>query len=388
MTANQTTKGWTQRLAARGTLALAPLFLLHAAGCDPLNAAALDDALLSDDVHPRTLFDRAVRSELAKSCSCHAVEQGSVKAFLAPGMEYDSITSYKGGAFLTPMAVSSLLLQKGQHVGPPFMPAQYRLVQSWLEAEAAYRPGNGSDEKTAILPTIPIADGDFNMSLQDLDPIRDPQANVTLTLKRAGADIYQVSKIKIKAGPTTGVRLVHPLFYFLTFQGSYADPADPFAKVDMTVPADGEAVIGSGGAILTNKPQTQISRLGLAFKKVEKANPVSMDIACKAFDKFNPAVKNELVSCAQTCHAPGRNNTANGAFNMVDATSGDTAVLKQFCISTLGRIDKKMPENSILIKQITPQNLGGTPNHPLKIMDNAARMRFTTAVQTWAAGEK
>ena len=59
-----------------------------------------------------------------------------------------------------------------------------------------------------------------------------------------------------------------------------------------------------------------------------------MMIECKAFDKFNPAVKNELVWCAQTCHAPGR-NTANGAFNMVDATSGDMAVLKQFCFRTL-----------------------------------------------------
>ena len=66
-----------------------------------------------------------------------------------------------------------------------------------------------------------------------------------------------MSKIGIKAGPTTGVRLVHPLFYFLTFGGSYADPADPFAKVDSTVPAYGEVVIGVvAGAILTNKPTT------------------------------------------------------------------------------------------------------------------------------------
>ena len=59
------------------------------------------------------------------------------------------------------MAVQSLLLQKGQHVGPPFMAEQYRLVQSWLEVEAAYRPTTGSDEKTAILPMIPIMDGEF-----------------------------------------------------------------------------------------------------------------------------------------------------------------------------------------------------------------------------------
>jgi hypothetical protein len=350
-------------------------FLLTAvlAGCSgaELDSYELDpeDPTAQPDVHPRTIFDQGVKPELVRSCSCHAAAQGTVQAFLTPGMEYEAITKYGGGSFLTTPAVQSLLLQKGKHIGPALTTAQFSRVQGWIEAELAQRPSQGGGTmKSGLLPTVAVTDGEFNMSFQAMAPINDPQANVTFTLKKEQSGIVRVSDLKITAGPTTGIRFKHPKFYFVSARSSYPDPADSLAGIDTTIAAKSEAKVASGSLLLTNLP--------------------TVDVQCKAFNLFNPAVRSELVSCAGTCHAPGRNNVAAGAFDMSAASSMDMAALKQLCVYTLGRVDKQNPVNSILIKQVTPPGMGGTPNHPFKFNDSTARTRFVNAVQAWAAGEK
>lgn len=355
------------------------------AACTPSLAPESDD--LDGDVHPQTMFDRVIKKELVKDCgACHAIAQGSVMAFLTAGQEYAAITSYKGGAFLTDPAIQSLLLQKGQHAGPPLSPVQADAVKAWLETEAATRPGMN---KSGLMPTVPLQDGEYNMSFETIAPVLDPLANLTFTLKEEDNRIFRVSQLKLTAGSSTGIRLKHPRFYFLSAKGTSLDPADTLTSVDLTVAADKTATVGSGTVLLTQAPENRHARIGVAFELLERVNPMGpMEVKCKAFGLFNPAVKNELRPCAQSCHAPGRNNTANGAFNMEASLSGDEKVLQQFCLNTLGRIDRAAPRNSILIKQITPAAQGGTPNHPYKQGDANALTRFANAIDAWAKAEK
>lgn len=354
-------------------------------GCTPGLAPESDD--LDGDIHPQTLFDRLVKKELIKDCGvCHSITQGALMPFLTAGKEYVAITAYKGGSFLTDPAIQSLLLQKGQHAGPPLSPVQADAVKAWLEAEAAQRPGMN---KSGLMPTVPLSDGEFNMSFETIAPVLDPLANLTFTIKEEGNRIFRVSQLKLTAGPSTGIRFKHPRFYFLSARGTALDPADTLTSVDLTVAASKTATVGTGTVLLTQAPEHRLARIGVAFELLERVNPMGMmEVKCKAFNLFNPAVKNELQPCAQSCHAPGRNNTANGAFNMEGSLSGDDKVLQQFCLNTLGRVDRAAPRNSILIKQITPAAQGGTPNHPYKQGDNNALSRFANAIDAWAKGEK
>src|SRR5262249_48797616 len=79
------------------------------------------------DITPQTLFDMNVKPELLSSCSCHQAAQsgGMIQPFVVPGMEYQAVTTYKSGLFLSTTPVMSLLLLKGQHTGPAFTTDQY-----------------------------------------------------------------------------------------------------------------------------------------------------------------------------------------------------------------------------------------------------------------------
>lgn len=114
----------------------------------PDMSASVDMAHLADlapvdltqfDLGPLTTFQLRALPVLLQSCAdCHKVAQGSVPPFLVKGMEYQSITTYKAGLFLSvPVATQSLLLTKGPHTGPSFNAMQYPLIQSWLESELA-----------------------------------------------------------------------------------------------------------------------------------------------------------------------------------------------------------------------------------------------------------
>ena len=347
--------------------------------------------LTQPDVSPTAIFETLAKPDLVTACAnCHDRSQGSVDPFLATGMEYKSITGYQQGKFINvPAAVQSVLLSKGPHTGPAFTPEQYAKVQGWIEAEIVARPSNTPGmTKSALLPTAPITPGDFNMNFGNQDPINDPQANITFTLAPDSSSFYRVSKLTITAGPTTGIHIKHPKFYFITNTASFADPADSLGIVDLSVPANGSMTIGGGTVLLTNAPTNDPNtRIGIAFETLEKSQVQPVMVACKDFKDFNPALVNDLKGCAATCHG-GRNGAATSAYDMTLSTSTDMAKLMGFCISSLGRINKTTPNKSILLLQAIPQAQGGTPNHPFKYSLAADITRFTNEVTAWAAGEK
>ena len=347
--------------------------------------------MVQPDVSPLTLFETTAKPVLKGSCAaCHGVAQGNVAAFLAPDNEYKAITAYDMGKFVNvAMATNSLLLNKGPHTGPALSPDQYASVQSWIEAEIAARPSTMAGMmKSALLPTAPITVGDFNMNFGTEDPINDSQANLTFSLEPDSSNLYRVSKLTLTAGPTTGIHIVHPKFYFINAKSSFADPADSLAQVDQVVAAGSSITVGGGTILLTNAPSNDPNtRIGVAFQTLAKSNVTNVMIACKDFKDFGPVAK-DLQTCAGQCHAPGKNNSAASAFDMSAASSTDMAALQNFCVQSLGRIATAMPVKSILLTQAIPVAMGGTPNHPFKYSLAADITRFTNEVTTWAAGEK
>ena len=363
------------------TLALAP-------GCSSSTA----DGMAQPDITPTTIFETRAKAPLVQSCAnCHDRAQGSVAAFLTPGSEYESVTNYENGKFINvPVATQSLLLTKGAHTGPAFEPEQYAAVQSWIEAEIAARPSNVNGMmKSALLPTAPITTGEFNMNFGNEAPINDPQANITFTLTPDSSGFYRVAKLTLTAGPTTGIRIKHPQFYFITNTASFADPADSLALVDLSVPPSGSATIGTGTVLLTNAPSSDPNtRIGIAFESLSQFMAQPVQVVCKDFKDFYPALVGDLKGCAATCHG-GRNSSATSAYDMTLASSTDMAKLMQFCVSSLGRINKTTPSKSILLQQAIPEAQGGTPGHlQFKYSAAADITRFTTEVTTWAAGER
>jgi hypothetical protein len=303
-------------------------------------------------------------------------------------MEYQSITSYKQGAFVNvPAATQSLLLQKGEHTGPALTPSQYDRVQSWLTAEISYRAVRAASvNKPVLLPMVPLTTGDFTLSLASTPPINDPQAAVTLHLAPDVSNLYRVSELTLNAGPSSGIRIVHPRLYFITSNAYLADPADSLATVDMTIPAGASGTIGLGIVLLTNAPAADASvRLGMSFAVLAKTGDTG-GVVCKDFPDFNVLLNSDLKACAAQCHSSGQNAAAQTAFDMSAANSTDTAMLQSLCVQSLGRIDTNMPDRSILLLQVIPVALGGTLNH-WKYSAATDITRITNEVTTWAAGE-
>lgn len=73
---------------------------------------------------------------------------------------------------------------------------------------------------------------------------------------------------------------------------------------------------------------------------------------------------------------------------MANAASTDPMLVGALCVNTLARLDKAMPDKSVLVVQAQPAATGGTPNHPYKIDNVTTFTNFKTAVTTWASGEK
>ena len=196
-------------------------------------------------------------------------------------------------------------------------------LQGWIEAEIVARPSNTPGmTKSALLPTAPITPGDFNMNFGNQDPINDSQANITFTLAPDSSGFYRVSKLTLIAGPTTGIHIKHPKFYFITNTASFADPADSLGIVDLSVPANGSMTIGGGTVLLTNAPTNDPNtRIGIAFETLEKSQVQAVTVACKDFKDFNPALVKDLQGCAATCHG-GRNGAATSACGTSSSTNG------------------------------------------------------------------
>ncbi len=377
------------RTAAKKGLALALLAIGSGslAGCPP---PPLEEQMMSDGsepgLDPQTLFDTQVKPLVSASCSCHYTQQGSISPFLAMESEYDAITKYGNGKFLTPVPDDSLLLLKKEHTGPAFETDQAKTVRGWLSAEAATR---GSSMSSPTTPTVPIRIGTFFMSLQALT--QDPLSSITFDLSQVSGTTYLISNLKVTAGPSGGIQLKHPRFIIFTAAGAVPESSDGLSTVDITVTAGASMPLGSGNLLLTELPASS-ARIAMAFQTISVVNPMMVNVACMNLAAFDPPVKNQLATCAAVCHSPSgsdpRKNQATGAFNMAAALTSDQTMIAQLCQNSKGRIDKNNPAKSILVVQPQPAASGGTPNHPYKINDSTQFTAYMNAIVTWASGEK
>lgn len=335
------------------------------------------------DLDPKTMFVNKVQDALVGTCAsnggCHGGEMGLLKPFLTPGAEYDAITRYRNGFFLTDPPKDSELLNHGRHAGPALTEEQAAALLAWLELQV--KTGAGQSLTT---PSAALRSGDFFLSLERL--VGDAQAKLTFSLDPLKTEnAYLLRDLMLSVGPETGVRLTHPKVLLLSDAGVREDPADRLAAVDMTIPAGKPPVkIGSGSLILTQVKGG--ARIAFAFTKAERTDAAPVDPPqCKALALFNQGVRPVLAApCAAMCHGGGL-PTAKSAFDMSSASSMDVEVQKKLCLQTLSRVNLPDPGRSVIVLQATPAAQGGTPNHPYKLPSPAA---FRDAVSAWAAAEK
>lgn len=384
----QTLRAGSRTAAKKGlTLALLAIGGLPLTACPP---PPLEEQMMSSGdepgLDPQTLFDTQVKPLVAASCSCHYTQQITISPFLAMDGEYDAITKYGNGKFLTPVPDDSLLLLKKEHTGPAFETDQAKTVRGWLSAEAATR---GSAMSSPTTPTVPIRIGTFFMSLQGLT--QDPLSSITFDLSQVSGTTYLIANLKVTAGPSGGIQLKHPRFIIFTAAGAVPESSDGLSTVDITVTAGSSMTLGSGNLLLTELPASS-ARIAMAFQTISVVNPMMVNVACMNLGAFDPAVKNQLATCAAVCHSPTasdpRKNQATGAFNMAAALTSDQTMVAQLCLNSKGRIDKNNPAKSILVVQPQPAASGGTPNHPYKINDPTQFSAYMNAIVTWASGEK
>jgi hypothetical protein len=359
---------------------------LLGSACDlEIKEAPVDMGLEDPPLDPRTVFESQAKPELATSCQgCHHLEQDTVKPFLEADREYESLVAYEMSRFLTPEPDKSLLLTKGAHMGPALTEGQYGKILAWLEVEIANRGVTVMSSPST--PSVALRPGEFFISLEKL--VGDPLAKVTFKVEPRQANIYRVAELTVTAGPVTGIKLKHPVFLVYSINGAKRDPADSLSNIDLTIKAEQASVLGTGTVLLTSVPQN--ARVGLAFESIGQVDPKPVEtFQCKDFEQFNAKVRPTLQLCGALCHAMGamdpRANQAFGAFDMTQSGSTDPAMLKQFCLRTLGRVNLQNPAKSVLVLQATPPEAGGTTNHPYKL---PAYMGFAQAVTQWAAAEK
>jgi hypothetical protein len=343
-----------------GALLLASTLL---AGCPPPPVGLDGGSELEDPaLDPRSLFENNVKPEMLKSCSCHQLMQESFAPFLVSGDEYNSITTYSSGKFLTMAADQSPLLNKGAHQGPAFSTEQKAMALAWLQGEALSR---GSANSTPTTPSVALRTGDFYISLDSL--VQDPLAKITFTLSPFGNG-FRVTSLTLTAGPTSGVHVKHPRFIFFSATGAAPEPSDALSNVDTSaMNPNSSVVLGTGSVLLIGPPPM-----------------------CKNFAGFNPAVKNRLATCAALCHSPqGTDPRKGGAqgYNMAAALGTDEAALQTLCIYSLGRINLTNLPGSILLLQPKPATSGGTANHPYKLTDQTFPP-YDTDITAWGNGEK
>lgn len=376
--------------SVRGSLLLAGL-LFSSCTLEPLEPTVLTE-LDENEIDPKAIFTKRVQPEISKSCSCHYTKQMDILPFLdnpnEPDKDYAKITGYSSAKFLTAVPEQSLLLTKGKHQGPAFNDVQFLAVRGWLDVEATTR-GLGKGSPTT--PSVPIRDGDYFLAIDKFT--KDPLSKITFTMKASttGTNAFVVSNLQITAGPSTGIKLKHPRFVFITAAGTTPDTSDALQTVDLTVMQNMTAALGSGTLRLTGVPASA-ARVAMAFESITPTVPDAPPPVCKSFPMFQTGVLNTLKACALQCHSPTATDksagSANGAFNMAASLGMDQTALASLCIYTLSRVSLADIAKSPLIRQPQPVTLGGTSNHPYKFSTDATSNMFQMAVTTWAMAEK
>jgi hypothetical protein len=357
-----------------------------------------DMGLQDPALNPQGLFETVVKPEIVPTCEgCHQTTQTSgtetVSPFLVPGNEYQSITTYNSGEFLTATASQSPLLTKGAHQGPALTTQQSSDVLAWLQGEALAR---GSASQSPTTPTVAIRTGSFYINLNSLlqtftPPISDPLANITFDMASFGGPYsYEVTNLTLTAGPATALHIKHPIFIIFSAVGAEPDPSDALSTVDVQTPTPSSSVtIGTGSVLLDDLPAST-ARLALAFQQINAVGQPGPPPMCKDFGAFSPAVTNQLATCASICHSANgtdpRSSQAYGAFDMGAALGTDMTAMQTLCVYALGRLNLQNLSQSVLILQPEPTSMGGTSNHPYKL-DSSSFPPFQSAVMTWGMGE-
>lgn len=346
---------------------------------------------VGENLDPRSVFDAQVKSILVSRCQvCHKTPQMGADTFLAVGDEYNSITTYRNGKFLTQDVGQSPLLTYpiGQpHPGIQFEPEHVKLVRAWLENEMAVR---GTKTATPATPSVPMRDGDFFISLERLT--RDPLAKITFKAQIMAGNLVAISGLQVTAGNLVDISIKKPAFIIITQGGVQKDPGDSLAGNSLTIPKGQTLALNPSSLFLTRVPGT--ARIALIFDSVTTtpatAPPLDSNSGCKKPDNFNSGVRPLLLGCATVCHSPKATSApaalATNAYDMAGVLEGASAADAQIaCARALARTNVAAPARSVLVLQATPQAQGGTPNHLYKVGSFAD---FRDAVSAWAAAEK
>jgi hypothetical protein len=349
------------RIRARG-FAAGVILAMGITGCGnskinggPADASNGPDASAAQ-IAAMNAFDNGALSLLNGNCgACHSTDNEI--GFLFPETDvYTRITGWPEILdFQTPS--NSLLLTKGQHVGPPWAPDDFEVVKNWIELEAVARGNDNTDDLPVTALFTPTM-GLNNINLPGL-----PGSRIEFLMEPLDTGAY-LSEIRLYAG-TGGVHVVHPLFLLFVDGVLQPDPVDRFSFVDLSLEDGQNEYIGGGTFVIVNFPAG--SDMMIQFERLESLVGPGMDggvlLDCLEVDSFTTNAQPALSFCAQECHG-GNDTQATAATDMRQLLNpaGQTAA----CGQILARINLQDPANSGLF--LAPNPDSGT-SHPYKFGD-------------------
>jgi len=307
----------------------------------------------------------ALQGELTTSCggSCHEGGVNNTPTWLAGPDAYKTIRAYPG--IVVPSAISSSLLTKGKHDGPPLTTELAVRATAWLTAEAALLAGV-PEITTAEVP-VP-ASGAAEIALPRLG------GKISLVGSLAGG-ILSLKDVALVAAGGSGVRVsgIH----------LHVRHADGTEEIDQSL-ANAEVVAAKGQSVLVDIGLVVIpnvsadDKMRIVLDELEASNLADGGAGgCKAVATFQTTAAPALQAACAGCHYTG--GTGNGALDLA-GLGKSPADFAAACAQAKNKINVGTPAQSAIILAPT----GGRPSHPFK----NATPAFVTAMTTWIAAEK
>jgi hypothetical protein len=341
---------------------------------------------------------RKMESSFSSTCGgsagCHVAGTGGAPPWLKDPDRYVSIKAYDNAQsgtrkFITEGITDSRLITKGPHSGPE-LDVRSPLgqdVSAWIKAEIAAQVAN-KDQKVTTDP-VTLANG-TSVTI-NLARLAKGMKGATLTFDvEILGTLLTLSKMKVRAPATNGIRVTHPLFIKVEGRNGTPDPGDSCANVDTKVGEGGEAVLGPGTLIL---PQwTENAKLAISFDYV---GPYSVtdgpnldggfeaaQSGCKNLTGYQAIVGNFTgaagLNCAG-CHAGGN---AQNALDMNELAQANPDYSKA-CAAALFQVALGNKPNSPIILAVT----GGLAGHAGGDLPAGNQQAYRDAVLSWLAGE-
>lgn len=321
----------------------------------PVDANTGPDASAAQ-IAAKDAFDNGALPLLTGNCgACHSTDNEVGFLFAEPDV-YTRITTWPDILdFTTPS--NSLLLTKGQHVGPPWSPEDFEVVKNWIQLEAVARGNDNTDN----LPVTALFTPTMGLNSVNLPGL--PGSRITFLMEPLDTGAY-LSEIRLEAG-TGGVRMVHPLFLLFVDGVLQPDPVDRFSFVELSLEEGQSEYIGGGTFVIVNFPAG--SDMMIQFEVLESLAGPGMDggvlQSCLEVDSFTTNAQPALGFCAQNCHAGG-DPQATAATDMRQLLNvADPDAQAAACGQILARINLQDPANSGLF--LAPDPDSGT-SHPYK----------------------